>query len=104
MRFFELYRTEDESGISGTGIVAEGVVFWNGKCALAWKTQYTSVAIYDDIATLEKIHGHDGKTRVVFRSEGDMSALCSVCGGSGYIAPSDSVSGREVTPCPECRG
>jgi hypothetical protein len=102
MRFFELHRAEDKSGVSGTGIVAEGVVFWNGKCALAWKTKYTSVAIYDDIETLEKIHGHDGKTQVVFPPVDKAEAPCSVCGGSGYVAPSDSVGGREVMPCPEC--
>jgi hypothetical protein len=65
-RLFVLYRTEDESGVSGIGDVAEGVEFSNGKCALCWKTQYRSVAIYDSIRELEAIHGHDGKTRVVW--------------------------------------
>jgi hypothetical protein len=64
MRFFHLVRTEDESGVSGTGIVAEGVCFSNGKCALNWLTKYTSVAIYDSIEELENIHGHNGKTLV----------------------------------------
>lgn len=66
MKLFYLYRKEDESGISGTGFVAEGVVFENGKCVLAWLTEYTSVAVYDDIETLREIHGHRGKTIVVW--------------------------------------
>lgn len=62
MRTFRLLRKEDQGGVSGTGYVAEGVEFENGRCCLAWLTQHTSVAIYDDIVTLEKIHGHGGKT------------------------------------------
>jgi hypothetical protein len=31
---FFLYRWEDVSGVSGTGVVAEGVRFGNGKCAV----------------------------------------------------------------------
>lgn len=64
MKLFVLNRTEDETGVSGTGIVAEGVQFTNGKCALSWLSEHTSVALYDDIAVLEAIHGHDGKTVV----------------------------------------
>lgn len=67
-----LIRFEDETGVSGTGVIAEGVQFWNGKCALAWRSPLTSVAIYDDIETLEKIHGHGGKT-IVSWIQGDHS-------------------------------
>lgn len=66
MTLFQLHRIEDESGVSGTGIVAEGVVFTSGKCAMCWLTKHTSVAVYDSIADLEAIHGHNGKTRVVY--------------------------------------
>lgn len=66
MKQFWLERIEDESGVSGVGRVAEGLIFSNGKCAMNWLTQHTSVAIYDNIETLEKIHGHNGKTKVVF--------------------------------------
>ncbi len=66
MRRFWLERTEDVSGTSGTGRVAEGVIFSNGWCALHWLTKYTSVAFYQSIAELEAIHGHSGATRVVY--------------------------------------
>ncbi len=36
MKQFHLVRTEDESGVSGTGYVAEGVIFSNGWCVLRW--------------------------------------------------------------------
>lgn len=64
IRRFVLNRKEDKGGVSGTGIVAEGVVFTNGKCIISWRTKFTSVAIYDDLATLEAIHGHGGSTKI----------------------------------------
>ena len=69
MRRFFLVRDEDVSGVSGTGTVAEGVLFSTGKCVLAWMTRYRSVAVYDSIEELEAIHGHDGRTRVFWRDE-----------------------------------
>jgi len=33
---FEMHRGSDESGVSGTGFIAEGVVFSNGKCVVEW--------------------------------------------------------------------
>ncbi len=65
MKLFELRRDEDESGISGIGTVAQGVIFDNGWCAIAWLTEHTSVAFYTDIGEVVAIHGHSGKTRVV---------------------------------------
>ena len=69
MRLFHLVRTEDVSGVSGTGIVAEGIQFSTGKCVLAWVTKYISVAVYDSIEELEAIHGHDGRTKIVWCDE-----------------------------------
>lgn len=69
MRRFHLERDEDESGVSGTGIVAEGVLFSSGKVVLSWLTEHTSLGIYDDLATAIQIHGHGGKTRIVFRDD-----------------------------------
>jgi len=66
MRQFHLHRDEDESGVSGTGVVAEGVMFTNGKCVLSWLTTHTSVAVYDNVETVLNIHGHAGKTRLVW--------------------------------------
>lgn len=65
MNVFHLLRIKDESGVSGTGIVAEGVQFSTGKCVLAWVTEFRSIAIYDSIKELEAIHGHNGNTIIV---------------------------------------
>lgn len=60
MRRFNLVRNVDASGISGTGNVAQGIQFDTGRCAMAWLTHVSSVAIYDSIEDLEAIHGHGG--------------------------------------------
>jgi hypothetical protein len=62
---FHLIRDTDETGISGTGVVAEGVVFSDGTCAMRWRTEVASTAVYASLEDLEYIHGHEGKTRVV---------------------------------------
>lgn len=36
LRPFTVYRRSDESGVSGTGIIIQGVLFANGKCAIQW--------------------------------------------------------------------
>ena len=66
MRTFGLHRFQDESGVSGTGRVAEGVQFSDGRCVMVWLTQVSSMAFYQSLEDLEAIHGHGGKTRVVF--------------------------------------
>jgi hypothetical protein len=69
MRTFHLYRKIDETGVSGTGIVAEGIEFGNGKCCIQWTTYHASVGIYENISEIETIHGHEGKTVVVWHDE-----------------------------------
>jgi hypothetical protein len=63
---FHLLRLEDESGVSGTGWVAEGAVFSNGWVVLVWPTETPSLNFYQSIEDVEAIHGHGGQTRIVF--------------------------------------
>ena len=69
MKQFWLKRIKDISGISGTGIVAEGVVFENGKCAMNWLTPTSSVGLYDNMEILEKIHSHEGHTKIIYKKK-----------------------------------
>lgn len=66
MRRFHFERTEDASGVSGCGRVAEGVIFSNGKVALEWLSKHSSTGLYDSLADVEHIHGHEGRTKIVF--------------------------------------
>lgn len=68
MRMFELHRDEDESGKSGTGVVAQGVEFGDGTVVLQWSGVWpTSVVFHKEgIESVIHLHGHGGKTRLVF--------------------------------------
>jgi hypothetical protein len=68
-KIFYLNRTEDESGVSGTGRIAQGCIFDNGKVALTWLSEHPSVTIYDNIGEVRAIHGHSGKTEVVMEPD-----------------------------------
>lgn len=64
MRRFIFVRDQDASGVSGTGVVAEGVRFATGRCALSWLTNPSSLGIYNDVAEMMQIHSHGGATRL----------------------------------------
>lgn len=66
MKFFYMKRLRDISGVSGTGIVAEGVQFTDGTCVMRWLTGTPSTAVYSSIQDVEKIHGHEGATVIEF--------------------------------------
>ncbi len=68
-KIFHLKRTEDESGVSGTGRIAQGIIFDNGKVALTWLSDHPSVTVYDNIGEVRAIHGHEGKTEVVMEQD-----------------------------------
>ena len=65
---FCLERKTDVTGVSGTGTVAYGAYFPNGKVALAWVVEGKpqSVVIYDSFEDMFDVHTHDGKTGVVW--------------------------------------
>lgn len=66
MRRFQLERDEDASGVSGIGVVAQGVEFDDGSCAMRWLTTTSSTAVYASAADVQAIHGHQGRTRLVW--------------------------------------
>lgn len=68
-RPFVLRRAEDVSGVSGTGDVAEGVEFTDGTVALRWRSETASTVLWDRLDDAEAVHGHDGRTAVVFADE-----------------------------------
>ena len=85
MRRFELHRNFDVSGVSGVGIVAEGVEFgkalditWPdgvhtnlpaGWVRLVWLTAVGSSGLYASAGEVEALHGHGGATVLVWLDE-----------------------------------
>jgi hypothetical protein len=62
-RLFFVERRIDESGISGTGRVVDGVVFHTGQVVICWRTDinsekqgFSSIAIYPSWEAFAHIH------------------------------------------------
>lgn len=70
MKTFKLRRLIDDSGVSGTGIVAEGILFSNGAAVISWLTEHQSLGIYPSLDELIAIHGHKGHTVVEWDEKG----------------------------------
>lgn len=67
MRRFHFERAEDASGVSGCGRVAEGCIFLDtGETVVHWLGNHSCINIYHSLADVEYIHGHQGRTRIVF--------------------------------------
>ena len=80
MKMFTLHRHTDVTGISGTGVVAEGVQFSDGTVAVRWlnlagaaadRGVRPTTALHDDIDSDEALHGHDGNTISVWQHPGN---------------------------------
>lgn len=76
MRCFTLHRCEDETGVSGTGVVAWGVQWPDGSVSLRWQGATPSFVNYEGVDGsavrqavhhVQHVHGHNGKTVVRWR-------------------------------------
>ena len=104
-------RTEDETGVSGTGTVFVAVDFGKAGCVAAWRGidenfnggTYT----YDSIEQIELAHGHGGKTKLtrvnphhpsmqnyirVVSSEGNTDGAYFVINDSSVVVSGDSIT------------
>lgn len=64
---FVLRRVRDVTGLSGTGVVADGAIFPDGRAVTRWRGGTTGIAqtcVWDNIQHVRRIHGHDGATRI----------------------------------------
>lgn len=68
-RRFKLIRTEDPTGISGTGTVAEGCEFDNGCVAMTWLTPHWTGTWFMSVHEVKRLHSHGGKTKLVWIDE-----------------------------------
>lgn len=69
MRRFRLLRHYDVSGVSGTGIVAEGIEFTDGTTVIRWLGDKPSTVVWDSLATAMAVHGHNGSTEIQWASD-----------------------------------
>jgi hypothetical protein len=71
IRTFQVVRDEDVSGVSGVGVIAEGVLFSSGKVFVNWISMHKIVEMADSVAEWQAVHGHEGRTRIVWDDEAE---------------------------------
>jgi len=55
-RLFKMVRNNDETGVSGTGVVADGIEFPNGMVAVCWRSKTPSVNVYRSFVEFKHVH------------------------------------------------
>lgn len=71
VQVFKMIRNDDDSGISGTGTVVEGVVYSDGSVVVRWLGATPCKAHWDSFDAFKKIHieSHpDNNTEIVWYS------------------------------------
>lgn len=65
---FELHRDHDPTGVSGEGVIAEGVAWPDGVAVVRWLTEWPTSVVFHDrgVESVEHVHGHGGSTRLVW--------------------------------------
>lgn len=75
IRTFTVCRINDESGVSGTGIVIEGITLATGQCVVHWlyPAPRGSIAIFDSIGDFATVHikPHPGNETIITYEDGE---------------------------------
>jgi len=58
-------RSEDASGVSGTGRVAEWVEYTDGTVVVRWISNLASTNVHPNMKAAEQVHGHGGRSAFV---------------------------------------
>ncbi len=71
---FSVCRQSDESGVSGTGVIIEGVQYATGQVVLHWRTPFPkgSIAIFESIEDFKRVHidPHPSNKTIITWSDG----------------------------------
>ena len=79
-KLFWLQRIKDETGLSGTGIVCEGVQFSDGRCVMHWIGKIDSIVHHKNIKDVQEIHGHNGSTKIIWSLKDSMMVEIDTAG------------------------
>ena len=82
IRTFTIARQYDETGVSGIGVVIEGVVLATGQAIIHWLTPAPrgALAIFDSMADFIKIHikPHPGNASILTWDDGEQERFGNV--------------------------
>ena len=93
MRTFTVERTEDETGVSGIGIVAEGVEFSDSTCVVRWCSKESpgrSTVVWDNFGAFAMVHiapHENNKTKVTFSDGTIYEHVSKVEGPTAEVPP-----------------
>jgi hypothetical protein len=104
-RPFALHRRQDVSGVSGTGVVALGCEFEDGLVVLRWTPDWPTSVVFHErgIESVEAIHGHDGRTVVVWLSD-EFEPLAEAEQRNEQLAAENARLRQQLTGVEEERG
>lgn len=102
MRSFFIYRKEDPTGISGTGIVAQGTEFDDDRVVVRWLGKTATTTLHRDRRSVEAIHCHGGKSVIVWTDDkafkrGEVDAYQDRCEN----VPFSGICGKDKRDNPE---
>lgn len=97
-RTFQLHRDIDVSGVSGIGVVADGVRFPDGTAVLRWRSEFASTVVWPSVEAAMVVHGHDGKTRLVWNDEHQAEPMAGEYSQRGFFhwTPTETSYGHTV--------
>lgn len=71
MRAFTMYRESDESKVSGTGRILDGIIFHTGQVVICWRTDiegskhgHSSIEMFQSWASFKFIHVDSHPTNI----------------------------------------
>ena len=75
--------------MSGTGVVATGIVWPDGHAALRWKADdreaASSTSVWTSVADLMRVHGHGGLSKLFYLDGDGDRARCGRSGARGLV-------------------
>lgn len=85
-RRFEIIRTADVTGVSGTGVVADGCQFPAGSVAICWRGTHSSTVIWRCIEDALHVHGHAANTQIRWLDD-EATALADLNPATVWVVP-----------------
>ena len=96
---FTVYRTDDESGVSGEGIVIEGVRLATGQCIVHWlyPPPRGGIAIFDSMTDFVNVHiaPHPANKTIITFDDGEQTKFGMFEDGDGE-AEEDNKGSNEL--------
>ena len=79
LKTFTVCRQKDQSGVSGEGVVIEGVVLATGQCIIHWlyPPPRGGIAIFDSMSDFIKVHiePHPGNKTIITYEDGQQDTF-----------------------------